>query len=149
MKSLTDEIDHLIQTQADLWNCHDTKGYAHLWTEDCTFVNVVGMHRGNRAELLAELDYLHRGRFKNTQVTMERLTLRFLSPELAVATVRWDMTGDPGIPGFPTQNGERRGIFTHLVLRTAEGWRFAASQNTDTLPIPDPLHTAQPALAAV
>ena len=108
MKSLTDEIDHLIQTQANLWNSHDTKGYAHLWTEDCTFVNVVGMHRRNRAELLAELDYLHRDRFKNTQVTMERLTLRFLSPELAVATVRWHMTGDPGIPGFPTQDGERR-----------------------------------------
>jgi hypothetical protein len=33
----------------------------------------------------------------------------------------------------------RRGIFTHVLERTPEGWRFVASQNTDVLPIPDPL----------
>lgn len=149
MKTAAQEIEALLQVQADLWNRHDTRAYAALWSEDCTFVNVVGMHRNGRAELAAELDYLHADRFKNTQVSMQLLTLRFPAPDLAVATVKWHMTGDPGMPGFPTQNGERNGVFTHVILRTPAGWRFIASQNTDALPIPDPLRTNQPALVAV
>lgn len=54
------------------------------------------------------------------------------------------MTGDPGMPGIPVKDGERRGIFTHAIQRKAEGWRFIASQNTDILPISDPLREQVP-----
>lgn len=110
-------------------------------------MNVAGMHRQGRAALQAELDYLHADRFKKTRVEMQRLTLRFLTPELAIATVKWQMSGDPGIPGFATRDGRRQGIFTHVIQQMPEGWRFVASQNTDTLPIPDPLQPAQPGFA--
>jgi uncharacterized protein (TIGR02246 family) len=136
-------IEAVFARMAELWNQHDTRAYAALWTEDADFVNVVGMHRHGRKELLAELDYLHTDRFKNTHIRIECHTVQFLTPELALAHVWWEMNGDPGIPGFPTENGRRRGVFTHVLRLTPEGWRFIASQNTDTLPIPDPIRTSE------
>jgi uncharacterized protein (TIGR02246 family) len=134
------DIEALITAAVERWNRHDVMGYASLWTEDSDFVNVVGIHRRGRRELQAELEWLHGDRFRNTQVRMERPSVRLLTTELALAHVEWSMTGDPGMPGFPTEDGQRRGVFTHVVQRTAEGWRFIASQNTDTLPIADPLN---------
>lgn len=133
------DIDTLFDSMAEYWNRHDMRAYAALWVEDCDFVNVVGFHRHSRAELLAELEYLHAGRFKHTQVQMNRRQIRHLSPDLAVANVWWTITGDPGQPGVPTNDGTRNGIFIHVMQRTPEGWRLVASQNTDTLPIPDPM----------
>ena len=135
------EIEATVEQMAERWNRHDTRSYVDLWLEDCTFVNVVGMCRQSRRELLAELNYLHNDRFRNTQIRIERQTIRLLAPDLAVATVWWQMTGDPGMPGHPTPNGERQGVLTHVVRRTLPGWRFVASQNTDRLPIPDPLES--------
>lgn len=139
MNNSNPEIEAVFKTMAEHWNRHDTKAYAALWKEDSDFVNVVGMHRGNRRELLAELDYLHADRFKNSQIRLERHKIRMLNPDIAIAHLWWEMSGDPGVPGHPTQGGMRRGIFTHVLERTPEGWRFVASQNTDVLPIPDPL----------
>ena len=141
------EIEAVFQVMQDLWNRHDTRNYAALWKEDSDFVNVVGMHRGSRQELLAELDWLHSGRFRNTQIRIERSRVRMLTSDLALAHVWWQMTGDPGMAEFPTRDGERQGIFTHVLQRTTEGWRFLASQNTDRLAIPDPLVTGEASLA--
>jgi uncharacterized protein (TIGR02246 family) len=135
----TQGIEALFAAMAERWNRHDIEGYVRLWTEDLDFVNVVGLHRRGRRELQAELEWLHGGRFQNTQIRIESSAVRWLTADLALAHVEWSMTGDPGMPGFPTQDGKRRGIFTHVVQRTADGWRFVASQNTDRLPIPDPL----------
>ena len=138
------EIEAIVEQMAERWNRHDTRSYADLWTEDCMFINVVGIDRHGRRELLSELDYLHKDRFRNTQIRVERQAVRLLAPDLAVANVWWHMTGDPGMPEYPTRGGERRGVFTHVVQRTAAGWRFVASQNTDRLPIPDPVAAPQP-----
>ena len=142
------EIEATVEQMAERWNGHDTRSYVDLWVEDCTFVNVVGMLRRGRRELLAEVDFLHNDRFRNTQIRIERKTIRLLTPELAVANVWWHMTGDSGMPGHPNPGGQRQGVFTHVVQCTAAGWRFVASQNTDRLPIPDPLEAilaAEPA----
>jgi uncharacterized protein (TIGR02246 family) len=140
------DIETVFQTMADLWNRHDTRAYTSLWKEDADFVNVLGMHRGSRKEMQAELDYLHAGRFKDTQIRLEHHKIRFLSPDCAVAHLWWEMSGDPGMPGYPVEDGRRRGIFTHVLERTPDGWRFVASQNTDVLPISDPLRAAEPML---
>lgn len=138
-KTAIQEIEAVFARLAELWNQHDVREYVALWAEDSDFVNVLGMHRHGRQELLAELEYLHAGRFRNTQIRIERHTVKLLTGELALVHLWWEMNGDPGMPGHPTENGRRRGIFTHVMRLTPEGWRFVASQNTDVLPIPDPL----------
>lgn len=139
------EIEAMFEAAVESWNRHDLKAYVSLWTEGADFVNVVGMHREGRSELLAEVEYLHASRFRNSQITPLRSKIRFLTPEVAVAHFWWQMTGDPGMPGIPgPADGLRRGIFTHVVSLTPDGWRFTASQNTDVLPIPDPLRQGSP-----
>jgi len=137
------EIQAVFEAMAERWNRHDTRAYTSLWKEDCDFVNVLGMHRGSRAELKAELDYLHAGRFKNSQIRLERSKIRFLTPDLALAHLWWEMSGDPGQPEYPTNGRNRHGVFTHVLERTTQGWRLVASQNTDVLPIPDPIRASE------
>jgi len=136
------EIDAVLASAAERWNRHDTATYAAHWMEDATFVNVVGMHREGRKRIQAEFDYLHAGRFKDSTFVILKRTVRFLKPDVAAVNVWWEMQNDPGAPGHPVENGVRRGVFTHVMLLTPDGWRFAASQNTDILPIPDFLQPA-------
>jgi uncharacterized protein (TIGR02246 family) len=111
-----------------------------MWVEDAHFVNVVGMRRRNRAEVFAEIAWLHSGRFAKTQIRSRSHSERFRTPDhLAIVFHEWEMTGDPGQPEYPVKDGKRNGVLTHVAQRTPEGWRLLASQNTDRLPIPDPL----------
>jgi len=142
------EIEAILAAMFAAWNRADLKTYAACWTEDGELVNVLGMHRHGRAEILAELEFLHATRFRGTQIQDLGHNIRFLTPEIAVVHVRWEMRGDAGQPGHEVQGGTRRGIFTHTAQRTQEGWRLVASQNTDVQPIPDFLKAVKDAGAA-
>jgi uncharacterized protein (TIGR02246 family) len=131
------EIDATLADMFAAWNRGDVRGYAGFWSEDGELVNVLGMHRRGRAEILAELEFLHAGRFRGTQIRSLEYSVRFLGPEIAIVHLPWEMHGDKGQPGHEVPGGIRRGIFTHVICRGAEGWRLTASQNTDVAPIPD------------
>ena len=131
------EIDAMLASLIDCWNRHDVPAYISFWREDCDFVNVIGTHHHGRDKLQAELEWLHDGRFRNTQLRNIGHSIRFLSPDLAIIHMRWHMDGDPGMPGHPSDDGIRRGIFTHVAQKNARGrWRFVASQNTDVVSLP-------------
>lgn len=142
------EIETLLAAMFAAWNRGDVPAYTAFWSPDADLVNVLGMHRRGRGQILAELEFLHSGRFRGTQIHELGHTIRFLTPEIAVVQVRWEMHGDPGQTGHPVENGTRRGIFTHTMRRAPEGWRLAASQNTDVVPVPDFLEAANPRAAA-
>ena len=131
------EIDAMLASLIDCWNRHDIPAYTSFWLEDCDFVNVIGTHHHSRGKLQAELEWLHGGRFRNSQIRRLEHSIRFLSPDLAIIHMRWHMDGDPGMPGHPSDDGVRRGIFTHVAQRISKGgWRFVASQNTDVVSVP-------------
>lgn len=119
------------------WNRGDIPSYTGFWSEDADLVNVLGMRRQGRGEILAELEFLHAGRFRGTRIRNLGSTVRVIAPDVVVVHVRWEMHGDQGQPGQEVHDGVRRGIFTHVAVRTPDGWRLAASQNTDIQPIPD------------
>jgi uncharacterized protein (TIGR02246 family) len=140
-KNDTAGIENLLAEMERLWNRHDAQAYSELWVEDAHFVNVLGMRRFNRAELFAEISFLHAGRFARTHIRTLNHSQRFLTPDLTIVFQEWEMTGDPGQPEHPVKDGTRRGVFTHVAQRTPQGWRLLASQNTDRLPIADPLRS--------
>jgi len=141
------EIEAALGAMFAAWNRGDLEAYVGFWSQDGELVNVMGMHRRGRAEILAELEFLHATRFRGTQIRDLGHSIRCLAPEIAVVHVRWEMRGDLGQPGHEVAGGVRRGIFTHTVRRTDEGWRLASSQNTDIQPIPDFLAAAPGAAA--
>jgi uncharacterized protein (TIGR02246 family) len=123
------------------WNRHDTQAMATLFTPDADFVNVLGMHFKGVNEIEAVHDELHRTRFRHTQVRQLRHEIQFLSDEIAIAHVLWEMTGDKTM-ARANDHGVRRGVITHVLVRTSkapdgEVWRFRATQNTDVLRMPE------------
>ena len=63
-------------------------------TEDVDFANVAGLHWKGRAEVVREHAERHRVRFKEQCGTTERVTVPFLSPDIALVPVDWHTRGD-------------------------------------------------------
>ena len=129
------EIEKVLTALQESWNRHDVPAYAAMWQEDADFVNVLGMYLKGRAALQAELEFLHADFFRDSQVRLTRRQIRFLAPHIALVHVWWEMTGARGLP-IRNPDGSRSGVFTHLMVSTPEGWRFAATQNTENAPMP-------------
>jgi uncharacterized protein (TIGR02246 family) len=138
------EIRAVQTRQAEAWNRHDAKAYADLFEEDGEAVNVVGWWWKGRPEIESKLVAAFAHVFHESTLTITEVEVRFLTPEIAVAHVRWTMTGARTPPQIPEP---RAGIQTQ-VLRKREGrWLIAAFQNTNAVPeVPFP--TGPPVMPA-
>jgi uncharacterized protein (TIGR02246 family) len=125
------EIRSVETRQAEAWNRHDAKAYADLFTEDGDVVNVVGWWWKGRAEIEAKLTAAFAFVFRDSTLTITEVQVRFLSPEIAVAHVRWTMTGAKTPPGIPEP---REGIQIQVLRKTAGRWLITAFQNTHAVP---------------
>jgi uncharacterized protein (TIGR02246 family) len=124
-------IRALALSQADAWNRHDAKAYAALFTADCDVVNVVGRWWNGRAELERELSEAHATIFKDSALTFTDVQVRFVTSQLAIAHMRWTMTGAAPPSGFPQV---KQGIQTLVVQKQAGRWLIDAFQNTNAMP---------------
>ena len=125
------EIRNLQVRQAEAWNRHDAKAYAELFTEDGDVVNVVGWWWKGRAEIASKLEAAFAHVFRESTLTIAGVDVRFLTPEIAIAHVRWTMTGAKTPPTIPEP---REGIQTQVLRKTAGRWSIAAFQNTNAVP---------------
>jgi uncharacterized protein (TIGR02246 family) len=125
------EIRNLQARQAEAWNRHDSTAYADLFTEDGDVVNVVGWWWKGRAEIESKLTAAFAFVFRDSTMAITGVEVRFLTPEIAVAHVRWTMTGARTPPGIPEP---REGIQTQTLQKTAGKWLIAAFQNTSAVP---------------
>lgn len=131
------EVAKMLDAMFAAWNRSDLETYTGFWSEDADLVNVLGVWRKGRAEILAELEFLHAGRFRGTQIRKLDHTVRFLASEIAVVRVQWDMRWPAEGSDKNLRNATRHGLFIHVVVRTSGGWRLVASQNTEIQVIPD------------
>lgn len=118
------------------WNRHDMDALAALYADDADFVNVIGLWWHGRDEIRSEHVKLHQGRMRQTTLRSERPVIRRLSPDVAIAHVKWELAGDAGAEGWKI--GEvRRGILTHVLVRRDGAWTIVSTQNTDVLDLPN------------
>jgi uncharacterized protein (TIGR02246 family) len=117
------------------WNHHDMKAFAELFTEDADFVNVIGLWWKGKSEIRKEHEAIHTTRMKNSHLTDVQTVVRFLRPEVAIAHLRWELTGDTGLEGkvLPA----REGVLTFVVTKAGSKWLIAGGHNTDIVPIPN------------
>jgi uncharacterized protein (TIGR02246 family) len=127
------EIRALQQQQSAAWNTHDIDAYAGLFTEDADVINVLGWHWKNRSELKAKLGQAFASVFAHSRLTIGDVGVEFLAPALAVAHVRWTMTGALSPTGVATDTPET-GIQTLVLTKDVQGWRIADFQNTNSVP---------------
>src|SRR5437870_1995208 len=131
------KIEAVLAALQDSWNRHDMAAFAALFSQDADFVNVVGMHLRGRAAIEAQHVAIHKTVFRNSQLRTLGQSVRFLTPQVAVAHVDWQMTGhdmshvkDWSLPEV------RKGVLTAVLLFEGDTWRIDALHNTDTVPLP-------------
>jgi uncharacterized protein (TIGR02246 family) len=123
-------IRSLARRQAEAWNRHDAKAYADLFSVDCDVVNIVGEWWNGREELERKLTTVFSTMFKNSELTFTDVQFRLLTPQLAIAHMRWTMTGAIPPRGSPQP---KQGIQT-LVVRKQDGkWLIDVFQNTNAI----------------
>jgi uncharacterized protein (TIGR02246 family) len=126
------EIRNIVQTgQQEAWNRHDAKAYAGLFTEDGDLVNVVGWWWKGRPQIEQKLTDAYIFVFRESTLTVNEVQVKFLTPEIAVAHVRWSMVGAKTPQGIPEP---RQGIQTLILRKQAGKWLIAAFQNTNGIP---------------
>jgi uncharacterized protein (TIGR02246 family) len=117
--------------QAEAWNRHDAKAYAALFTEDGDVVNVLGWWWKGRPQIESKLTGAFAFVFRDSTLTLTDVSVRFLSPDIAVAHVRWSMVGARTPQGIPEP---RQGIQLQVLHKQAGQWLIASFQNTHAVP---------------
>lgn len=138
-------IRALATGQATAWNRHDAKAYAALFTVDSDVVNVVGQWWTGRTQIERKLTLAFATMFKNSTLTFTDVQVRFLTPDLAVAHMRWVMTGATPPARFPPI---KQGIQTLLVRKQANAWLIDVVQNTNAMAMDNTTSARMPAAAA-
>ena len=121
-------ILELVETVIAGWNSHDMKVFASPFAEDADFVNVAGQWLRGRQEIADRQDE----RFRSSRLRADRISIRFVRPDVAVVHFRWETAGDRGPDGWGV--AVRHGITTFLASEDQGRWRFDAAQNTDSQP---------------
>ena len=117
--------------QQEAWNSHDARAYASLFTEDGDCVNVVGWWWKGRPEIEQKLTAAYAFVFAQSVLTIGQVDVRFLTPEMAVAHVRWTMTGARTPHSLPKPE---QGIQTQVLQKSSGNWLIAVFQNTNSIP---------------
>ena len=113
----------------DAWNRNDVKALSSLVADDVRFVNVAGQVLASRAEFEALQSRTHAMQFKDSVRTVTDTTIKFLTPDIAVAHVRWGMRGDKDPDGTPRQ--PRNGVMMQVLMKRNGQWTVVAAQNTN------------------
>jgi uncharacterized protein (TIGR02246 family) len=113
----------------EAWNRNDVKALSSLVAEDVRFVNVAGQVLTGRREFEALQSRTHAMQFKESVRTVTGTDIKFLTPDIAVAHVRWGMKGDKDPDGTPRQ--PRNGVMMQVLMRRDGKWIVVAAQNTN------------------
>jgi uncharacterized protein (TIGR02246 family) len=125
-------IEAVEARQAAAWNAHDAAAYADLFTPDGDVVNVIGWWWKGREEIRRKLTDAFASVFKDSRLAIAEVAVRKLSPDIALAHVRWTMTGALAPPGEPMP--PQAGMQLQVLVRGEDGWRIASFQNTSSRP---------------
>jgi len=125
------KVTNTVHAFAECWNRHDMEAFAELFTPDAEFVNVVGLWWKGRDEIKKAHEFTHATMFKDSQLTISDVSVRFPAETIAIARCRWVLEGHVSPEGktLPARNG----ILVHVLSRNLETWSIMDSQNTDII----------------
>lgn len=109
------------------WNNHNFNDMKTYTTEDVEWVNVVGMWWKGRKEVQFAHQAAHNTMFKNVPLEQKQATVRFITPDVAVAHVVW-YYGE-----FTTPDGSKAGntddLATLVFVKKKGKWLLTAGEN--------------------
>jgi uncharacterized protein (TIGR02246 family) len=115
------------------WNLKDPKMLASIFDKDAEFINVTGLWWHDRDSIFKAHDYGLKVIFKNSELSLRKTKVKYLSDNIAVINARVHLEGQTDLNG---KKGEARNtIFTFVVHKKEDGnWSCASAQNTDIVP---------------
>ena len=111
------------------WNGHDTANFSRLFTEDCDYVNIAGVHWKGVQEIVQRHTELFQKRLKTAVRKLTGVEVRFSTPDVALVHATWDVTG------WSRPTGEAvpvlKEITTMTMVKTDGKWPITAFQDTE------------------
>jgi uncharacterized protein (TIGR02246 family) len=129
-KTYADETSplSLVKTYESDWNKHDVKDLAQIFTQNISFITVTGVYLKNRDAFFKAHARLHHGNYKNSVITLDNYSIKFIKPDVALVHWTWTMTGVLNSDG--TAKPAYKGIFTWVAVKQNNTWQVLSSQNT-------------------
>ena len=120
---------NVLAEYADSWNRHDMVSFRRVFTDDCDYVNIAGIHWKGVQENVQRHAELFQNRLKTAVQTLTGAQVRFPTPNVALVHATWDVTG------WSRPTGEAvpvlKEITTMVMIKTNGKWLITAFQNTE------------------
>jgi uncharacterized protein (TIGR02246 family) len=104
--------------------------FGRLFTENCDYVNVAGVHWKGVQEITQRQGELFQNRLKTAVRTLTGVEVRFSTPDVALVHATWNVTGW----SRPTGEAVRvlKEITTITMVKTNGQWLITAFQGTES-----------------
>ena len=112
------------------WNGHDTAALGRLFTEDCDYVNIDGVHWKGVREIVQRHTELFQKRLKTAVRKLTGVEVRFSTPDVALVHATWDVTGSSRPTGKAVP--VLKEITTMEMVKTNGKWLITSFQNTES-----------------
>jgi uncharacterized protein (TIGR02246 family) len=128
-----DSVVAVVRKIIDAWNRHDMDAFANLFTEDADFVNVRGVRWIGRRAIKDAHATTHATIFKNSRLSLQESSVRFLHPDVAVARSVTEVTGQLNADGDALP--PRSAMLTLIMMKLENAWMIVVAQNTDIVQV--------------
>ncbi len=130
-------IRKILDDEIATWNQGDTDGYSKHFATDGTFTNVMGMFFTGRQAFRDRHEIIFKGPFGGTKLQLQVVSLRFLTPDVAVCeTLTWVSGFKSGTPPglhLDTKGRLRTRLLQVMAKRSGE-WQIVVYHNVDIKP---------------
>ncbi|MBO0932474.1 SgcJ/EcaC family oxidoreductase [Fibrella sp. HMF5036] len=127
-KAIQNTVDAMLKS----WHTHNYNDIATWATPDADWVNVVGMWWKGREEVRLAHQVFHDMFFKTTPLTQQSLTIRFVTPEVAIGHLLWHIGAyypPDGIDHGTNKRPEGDDLATLVFVKKDGKWLLTAAQN--------------------
>lgn len=122
-------IEQVILRFTEAWNIHDAKAFSSVFAEKADFTNVFGKKAHGRRAIERLHAAIFSTMFRNSKLTAEELSVRFIDENLAAADVRWSMTGATDREGNALPH--RQGLMSLVMKKEQSEWSILIMHNMD------------------
>ncbi len=126
------QVRDVVQAFYASFNSHGWSRAAEFTTEDWNHINPGGGWTRGRAAVLLELEAVHQTFLKGVSDTVEEMTVRFASPDVAIVTVTSRVSPFMTPDGVVHRNEQH--LRTFVLVRREQRWLIMQDQNTVVVP---------------